>query len=245
MTITLSRVNAKLAAKPFTIQAKKEDNTKAEIVIYADIGPAWWGDSVSAKSFSDELAKLPNTVSDITVRINSGGGDVFDGITIYNRLKQHKAKVTVIVDGLAASIASIIALAGDEIVMAEGAMMMIHKPWTWTAGNSNDFDEISRRLLEIEDQLVGIYSKRAKGLTRQEIKDLLKAETWMDANQAKEYGFVDKLIEETLPIAASALDKQWMNRPPRKIAASLDKMVRDEADALQARINKVLNGSGN
>ena len=244
MAIVLARTSAKLPQKPFEILAKKDDSTKAEIIIYADIGPSWWGDSISAKQFSDELAKLPATVNEITVRVNSGGGDVFDGVTIYNRLKQHKAKIKVIVDGLAASIASIIALAGDEIIMAEGAMMMIHKPWTGAYGNSNDFDEISRRLLEIEDQLVGIYLRRGKNLTRQEIKDMLKAETWLDASQAKAMGFADSTMEETIPIAASIFDKQWINRPPKKLEASLDKMIREDAEALQNKIDKILNGSG-
>ena len=130
-------------SKKFEIKAKSQ--TVAEIVVYGVIGQDFWGDGISAKSFSDQLNNLPKTVNQIDVRLNSGGGDVFDGVSIYNRLKQHKAKVTVYIDGLAASIASVIALAGDEVVMGEGALMMIHKPWTWAMGDSAALEEVIDR----------------------------------------------------------------------------------------------------
>ena len=108
-------LNFKAKGKP--LQIRSESATKAEIIIYAPIGQSFWEESVSAKDFSDQLNKLEPTVNEISVRINSPGGDVFDGIAIYNRLKQHKAKKIIYIDGLAASIASIIALAGDEIII--------------------------------------------------------------------------------------------------------------------------------
>jgi ATP-dependent Clp protease protease subunit len=198
----------------FRIQAKSA--TKAEIVIYDQIGGGFWSEGVTAKSFSEELKKLDASVNEITVRINSPGGDVFDGITIYNRLKQHKAKVIVQIDGLAASIASIIALAGDEVIIGEGALFMIHLPWTFAYGNRTDFDNTVNRLLDVEEQLVSIYSKKT-GLDRSEIKAMLEAETWLDADQALEKGFVDKKSdEESLPIAASIFDKaKWINKAPK------------------------------
>ena len=132
--------------------------TEAEIVIYSQIGTDFWGEGVSAKSFSEEMKKLSDTVSTINVRINSPGGDVFDGITIYNRLKQHKAKKIVHIDGLAASIASIIALAGDEVHMGEGALYMVHLPWTWAVGNRSDLDNTVNRLMDVEEQMLVIYA---------------------------------------------------------------------------------------
>ncbi len=242
MSFNIAQLRAKMPSKKLSVNMKANSKI-AEIIVYGDIGASWFGDSISAKSFSDELAALPKDTEEIHVRINSGGGDVFDGLTIYNRLKQHKAKVTVYIDGLAASIASIIALAGDSVIMGEGAMFMIHKPWTIAYGNSNDFDETSRRLLEVEDQLVNIYLRRSS-LTREEVKSMLKAETWMDAQEAKKHGFVDELQEDEFPIAASTLDKVWIAKAPKRLASSLEGDVRKEADALQAKIDKILKGSG-
>lgn len=190
--------------------------TKAEIVLYAGIGQDFWGDGsmISAKQFSDELKKIDSSVNEIVVRINSPGGDVFDGIAIYNRLKQHKAKITVIVDGLAASIASIIALAGDEIHIGEGALFMVHLPWTMAYGNRMELDNTVSRLMDVEEQMIGIYTKKT-GLDRAEIKAMLEAETWLNADEAIEKGFVDSKIEESTPIAASAIESRWINRKPK------------------------------
>lgn len=189
--------------------------TTAEIILYGGIGQDWWGDGsmISAKQFSDELKGLPKTVNKIDLRINSGGGDVFDGLTIYNRLKQFDGEVTVYIDGLAASIASIIALAGDKIIMGEGALYMVHLPWTFAMGNRMELDNTVQRLMDVEEQMVGIYAKRS-GMDRNEIKALLEDETWMDADQAIENGFVDEKVEETMPIAASAIASRWITKKP-------------------------------
>ena len=205
-------LNFKAKGKP--LQIRSESATKAEIIIYAPIGQSFWEESVSAKDFSDQLNKLEPTVNEISVRINSPGGDVFDGIAIYNRLKQHKAKKTIYIDGLAASIASIIALAGDDIIIGEGALYMIHLPWTIAWGNRMDFDNVTNRLMDVEEQLINIYAKKTK-LGKSEIRAMLEAETWMDADQAIEKGFVDKKAEESLPIAASVFDKRWINKKPK------------------------------
>ena len=184
-----------------------------------------WGE-ISAKMVDRELKALPDTVNQIDVRINSPGGDVFEGFTIYNRLKQHKASITVYVDGLAASIASIIAMAGDKIVMGEGALMMVHRPWTSTRGDVSDLENTIDRLLDIEEQLVKVYQKKT-GLDRSEIKSMLAIETWMDSAQALEKGFVTELFESEEQIAASAIDKSvWIKNKPR--IEDRDKMIKDK-----------------
>ena len=222
----------KAKGKPF--QIRSESATKAEIIIYAPIGQSFWEESVSAKDFSDQLNKLEPTVNEISVRINSPGGDVFDGIAIYNRLKQHKAKKIIYIDGLAASIASIIALAGDEIIIGEGALYMVHLPWTFAWGNRMDFDNVTNRLMDVEEQLINIYAKKTK-LDKSEIRAMLEAETWMDADQAIEKGFVDKKAEDSLPIAASIFDKQWINKKP-KTYKSETKVVAQAVDDLKKKI---------
>lgn len=214
--------------------------TTAEIILYAGIGLDYWGDGsmVSAKQFSDELKKLDDSVTEIILRINSPGGDVFDGITIYNRLKQHKAKITVHIDGLAASIASIIALAGDEIFIGEGALFMVHLPWTFSYGNRLDFDNTINRLLDVEEQMISIYKKKTK-LDRAEIKSLLEAETWMGAAEAIEKGFVDSKAPESVPIAASAMDSRWIIRKPKSYfseTVAVNSAKDDLKKKIQARI---------
>lgn len=189
--------------------------TEAEIVIYDSIGLDWWtGGGVTAKTFKKELNKIGDSVTKLNVRINSPGGDVFDGVAIYNLLKQHKAKKVVYIDGLAASIASIIAEAGDEIIMGEGALYMIHLPWTFAMGNRMELDNVVNRLMDVEEQLIGIYARRSK-MDRAEIKALLEAETWMNADEAIEKGFADKKAEETAAIAASAINSRWIAKKPK------------------------------
>lgn len=214
--------------------------TTAEIILYGGIGQDYWGDGsmISAKQFSDELKNLPKTVNELSLRINSPGGDVFDGIAIYNRIKQLDAKVTVYIDGLAASIASIIALAGDEINIGEGALYMVHLPWTFAYGNRMELDNTVSRLMDVEEQMVSIYAKKS-GLDRNEIKALLEAETWMDADQAIEKGFVDSRVEESVPIAASAIDSRWISRKPKHYNSEV-KVVESVKNELKNKISGIL-----
>ena len=224
----------------FKIINKSETN--AELIIYSEIGETYWGEGVSAKSFNVELKELPKSVTQIDVRLNSPGGNVFDGIVIYNRLKQHSANVTVYIDGIAASIASIIALAGDEVIMSEGSMIMIHKPMSGVYGNSQEMLEMVDRLDEVEEQLIGIY-RRKTNLDRTEIKDMLSKETWMDAQEAVDMGFADSMMEEDeeIKIAASFNKCPWVkNRKELTVTnggyvqKQIDKF-KEDAEAFLAR----------
>jgi len=198
------------------LRIENKSATKAEIIIYGGIGQDYWGDGsmISAKQFSEELKKLSDSVTEIDLRINSPGGDVFDGIAIYNRIKQHKAKVNVYIDGLAASIASIIALAGDNIYIGDGALYMVHLPWTFAMGNRMELDNTVNRLLDVEEQMISIYKKKT-GMDRAEIKAMLEAETWLGAEDAILKGFVDSKVAESMPIAASAIESVWIGKKPK------------------------------
>jgi ATP-dependent Clp protease protease subunit len=224
-------LNIKNFNKPFEIKNKTE--TTAEIVLYGAIGESWFEDSISAKDFHKELKALSSDVKEIHLRINSPGGDVFDGMTIYNRLKQHKAKVIVYIDGMAASIASIIAMAGDEIYLGEGSQIMIHKPWTGMYGNATDFMEVIDRLDDIEEQMVSIYSKKAN-IDRSEIKTLLANETWMLSDEAISYGFADEVVEQEYNVAAKWNGKlqnaAWIKNKPEDI---------DNSQYIQSKIEDV------
>ena len=159
----------------------------------------WWGDEVTPKIFKDELCKFEG--KDITVWINSPGGDVIAGSQIYTMLKEHKGKVTVKVDGLAASSASFIAMAGDTIQMSPTAMMMIHLPSTFDWGDKNDFAKAIARLEEVEAAIVNAYALKTK-LSNEELSQMMEEQTWMNAYRAKELGFIDEVLYSHNPEAS-------------------------------------------
>jgi len=181
-----------------------------EIYLYDEIGQGFFGGGISAKQFADDLNSL-GKIDTLNLRMNSPGGDVFDGLAIYNTLKRHPANVIVDVDGMALSIASIIAMAGDEIRMAKNAMMMIHDPWTISAGTADDFREQADLMDTVKGNLVTTYADRC-GMAESEVSDLMSAETWMTAEQAVKNGFADEVTEE-LDIAASFDVKRFRNSP--------------------------------
>ncbi len=160
----------------------------AEIIIYGDIG---W--DITAKEFSDELKALGD-VKDITVRINSFGGDVFDGVAIYSRLIDSGADITVFIDGIAASAASVIAMAGKKIHIAEAGFVMIHDAWTMAMGNAADLRKTAARLEAVSEQIAGIYQRRT-GLELAKIREMMATETEFNAEQAVEFGFATEIFE--------------------------------------------------
>lgn len=173
----------------------KAGTKSADIYIYDEIG--CWG--ITAKQFSKELLAL-GALRDINLHIHSPGGDVFDGIAIYNQLKGHDAKITVYIDGLAASMASVIAMAGDTVIMPENAMMMIHKPWGGAAGNANEIRDYADLLDKVENVLIPAYVAKT-GKPAEEIAAMLESETWMNGNECLSLGFADQV---TNPVQAMA-----------------------------------------
>jgi len=178
----------------------KAEDKSAEIFIYEEIGRSWWGeDAVSAKQFVDDLAGLGD-VDTITLRINSPGGDVFDGVAIYNAVKNHKAKVTGQVDGIAASAASLILMASDKIVMPSNSFLLIHGASGFTYGNADDMAAAAADLERIDKSLTATYASRS-GQTVAKVKALIKEDRLMDATEAKELGYAD---EVTKPVKLAA-----------------------------------------
>lgn len=172
-----------------------------ELTIYGPIASqTWYGDEISPKQFKDDLDALGD-INTLSIYINSDGGDVFAGQAILSMLKRHKAKKTVYIDGLAASIASVIAMAGDTVIMPSNAMLMIHNPWTIALGNASDFRKMADDLDKIRESIISAYESKS-ALLRDEIIALMDAETWITAKEASEYGFADK-IEEEKQVAAS------------------------------------------
>lgn len=170
---------------------KNQKKNSAEITIYGTIGSSWWDESISANEFARDLSNLGDDIENISVRINSAGGSVFDGLAIRSLLKNHRAYITVYIDGWAASIASIIAMSGDKIVMMTGSQMMIHNPSGGGWGESKDLREVADILDKIRDSLVDVYAERT-GNDREELIDFMEKETWMSATEAVEKGFADE-----------------------------------------------------
>lgn len=218
----------KFQKQPSGYRMVARGSDRAEVYLYGTVGSDWFGDGVTAKQFSDDLKALGN-VKNIDLRINSDGGDVFQGKTIYSRLVDHPAKVTVRVDGLAASIASLIAMAGDEIIISEGGFVMIHNAWTFTAGNAADLRQTADLLDTVSNTILDTYVARTKG-DKAGIKKMMDAETWMTGEEAVKNGFADKMVEN-LKIAASVKRPELYKNLP---AALNPKMAR--ANAALARI---------
>ncbi|HGC8147554.1 TPA: head maturation protease, ClpP-related [Streptococcus agalactiae] len=152
----------------------------------------WFGDEVTPQLFKNDL--LAGT-GDITLWINSPGGDVFAAAQIYNMLMDYQGDVHVIIDGLAASAASVIAMAGTTVSMSPVAMMMIHNPWTFAQGEAKDMAKVIEMLGEIKESIINAYELRT-GLSRTKISHLMDSESWFNAKKAVELGFADKVLFE-------------------------------------------------
>lgn len=215
---------------PFTIVRAKADAPRAtEVWIYGDIGESWDGESIAAKDFVQQLATLEADL--ITARINSYGGSVTDGLAIYNALKRHPAVVNVEIDGAAFSIASLIAMAGDEVRMAENALMMIHAPWGMAMGNSADMRDMADVLDKYASAMSSAYISQT-GKSPSDILALLQDGTdhWYTAAEALAEGFITH-ISDALPVAAS-LEKQFdLSRYPRFKAQSAAPILKPAAAA--------------
>ena len=189
-----------------SILRMKDGGKTAEILVYDLIGLTFFEDGITAKSVSDALADAGN-VETIEVRINSPGGNIADGTAIYNALHRHKARVVVEIDGHALSAASLIAMAGDEIRMAENAMMMIHEAWGMTRGNAADHEQTARMLKKMSDGAASVYAARA-GLDKDEVLQLMAAETWFTAEDALEKGLATSVVAAKTE-AQSAWQSKW------------------------------------
>ncbi len=183
---------------------RNQAESEADLYLYGPIGSdgglSWLFDEITPKAFKGELDALGD-IKTLNVYINSDGGDVFAGQAIHSMLKRHPANVIVTVDGLAASIASVIAMAGDTIRMPRNAMMMIHNPITITFGDANEHRKMADTLDQVRESIVAAYQDKT-GMARDELISLLEAETWMTAEEAVARGFADE-IDEAKQIAAS------------------------------------------
>ena len=190
----------------FNIKAAASGEKHTEVMIFDEIG--LWG--VTAKDFATSLKEIPDD-HEITVRINSPGGSVFDGYAIYNALKSRAAQVTTRVEGLAASMASIVALGGSKVTAAANSMFMIHNPWSCAAGDGEELRKAAELLDKLAGQLVGIYAGKC-GKSEDEVRKAMDDETWFTAAEAKAWGLVDEITDE-IPAVASFDVSRFRNAP--------------------------------
>ena len=212
---------------------------------------SWFGDEVTPGIFRDELMKCDG---DITVWINSPGGDVFAAAQIYNILMDYKGNVTVRIDGIAASAATMVAMAGTTVEMSPVGMMMVHNPSTAVIGNTKEMQAAIQMLDEVKENIINAYELKTN-LPRQQLSDLMDAESWMNAKKAVELGFADKIlfanedeekksagIEAMLfsrrAVTNSLLDKIKAQSQRFTKAAVPDNCV--SADALMSRLNLII-----
>ena len=192
------------------IKNKAESTEPVEILIYDQIGKDWWdGSGVQANHFAEALKEIPKD-REITVAINSPGGNVWDGLAIYHQLKARGDKVTTRVDGLAASIASIIALAGHEVQIPANALFMIHDPSGVCMGTAEEMEKMAAELDKHADVLAGIYAEKT-GRSADDMRALMRDETWFTGEEAVTSGFADQVTDE-ISLSASASKATWRER---------------------------------
>lgn len=184
----VSRFWGKPLDRPEWYKIEASANDQAEILVYDVIGWPY--------NDAGDLVRYVNSLGDkdILVRLNTPGGDVFDGMAIFNSLANHKGKVTIRIEALAASMGSVLAMAGKEIQAYSNTMMMIHDPWIYTAGNQYELREMADLLEKISGNMLDVYAGRSK-IGKREMREIMKAETWYTAKEAKEKGFIDTILE--------------------------------------------------
>lgn len=211
--------------------ARQDDNS---ISIFDVIGADYWGDGVTASRIAGALRSLDG--ADVTVNINSPGGDMFEGLAIYNLLREYKGKVTVKVLGLAASAASIIAMAGDEVQIGRGAFLMIHNCWVYAMGNRHDLAQIAADMEPFDKAMGDIYSAHS-GLSLEDVSAMMDGETYIGGSDAVEKGFADRLLSAD----EIADDDDSPSAALRKLDALLAKT--DTPRSERRKLLKALSGS--
>lgn len=223
-------IDAKVDAKEATVYLY-------DMIVDNDTDAEWWG-GVSAEAFVKEFAGIK--AETIHLRVNSPGGSVFGGRSMEQAIRQHSANVVAHVDGLAASAASFLIMAADEIRMAPGSFLMIHKAWSIAMGNADEFRKNADLLDQIDTSLANTYSRRT-GINSADITDMLAAETWLEASVAVEKKFAD-VVEEDVKKASNRIewDLSAFKAPPKKDATEPPKDKAPDREAMRRDVMRAL-----
>ncbi|MDQ0268881.1 head maturation protease, ClpP-related [Cytobacillus purgationiresistens] len=226
--------------KFFDMKMSANNSNSADIFIYGEITKYAWEEygEHSATTFKNELDALGDDLETINLYVNSPGGSVFEGVTIHNMLKRHKARVIAHVDALAASIASVIIMAADEIRMPSNSMLMIHNPWTFAIGNSAELRKQADDLDRIGNSSKQSYLQKAGDkITDEKLQELLDAETWLSAEEAYSYGLCD-VVEDANQMAASVSDDlfaKYKNVPKHLKLVVNNSQIEDSGEEIAMR----------
>lgn len=209
------RVKRKKIKNKLKLMNKVEGVVK--MYLYGDIGDGFF-DGINAKTVQEQLSNVD--ADEIEVHLNSYGGDVFESIAIHNLLKQKDATITVIVDGIAASGGSVIAMAGDTIKMPKNTELMIHNPWTIVFGNAKEMRKIADDLDKHQDVLEESYMNRFNG-SLEDLQKLLDEETYLTADEAVSYGLADEVVSDEVVEEPAETDEETIDEIAAKVAAKL------------------------
>lgn len=196
----------------------RNQGNRPEILIYGDIGRSFWNeDVVSANDLITQLKEIGD-VPEIDVRIHSAGGDVFEASAIYTALKANDAKINVYIDGLAASAASYVALAGDHIVISEAGWMMIHEAWGWGVGTAAELRKDADRLETITGTIADLYANRTDE-SKDEVLSLMSEDTWFNAQDSVDFGLADEVFAGLQAVASIRTGNRSFNNMPDEVRA--------------------------
>ena len=224
------------------LSVKNETLTSADLYFYGDIVSDWWGAWTDADQYPEAIRDFlkEQEGKNLNIYINSGGGSVFAGLAIYNMLIRHKGYKTVYVDGMAASIASVIALAGDKIVVPSNAFLMIHKPWACCAGNANDCRKMAADLDAIESGIMNVYSNHiSETVDISDIQKMLEEETWLNGEEAAKYFKIEVGTAKEYAAKVTELVSAY-GKTPTEIIQSAQAVYDNTADITAAKITSLV-----
>lgn len=221
--------------KKFWNFVKNEDTSETELYFEGPISDCTWlGDEITPAMFRDELTKVSGN---LTVWINSPGGDCISASQIYTMLRSHKGKVTVKIDGIAASAASVVAMSGDETLISPTGYLMIHNPMTLASGNKSEMEKAIALLDEIKEGIINAYVRKT-GLSRNKISKLMDDETWLNAEKALQLGFVDGILfdkkdTKTMQESEENIPDEDTDKPQKNTASMQYSPIRTTASFMQ------------
>ena len=222
------------------LSVKNETPTSADLFFYGDIVSDWWGAWGEADQYPEAIREFlkGREGKDLNIYINSAGGSVFAGIAIYNMLLRHQGFKTVYVDGMAASIASVIALAGDRVIVPSNAFLMIHKPWAECVGNADACRKMADDLDAVEAGILNVYKENlAPGVTIEDIKQMVAEETWLNGEEAAKYFTVETGAAKTYAAKITDAAKSYGKIPDQIIQSA--QAVRDNTAEMREEIKRL------
>lgn len=241
-TFTEKNTKTKQLDTKGTLKLNSADSKRAELYFYGDIVSNSWlsyqfEEDKCPQDIVDFLSEL-NNYEAVDIYINSGGGSVHGGLAIYNILKRYQGQKTVYIDGIAASIASVIAFAGDKVIISENAQLMIHKPWSYAIGDADDMRKEAESLDVCQESILKVYMENVcQGVTENVIQDMINKETWLTGEQAAKYFNVDVRKMSEIVACESDYFEKYHNTPNLKTKLKDNEPIKKEIEKMQVELD--------